>query len=740
MIYRLLLILCLNSASILVAQVPLFKQLQEQDGLLSNKIYDLQSYKGYLWIASDKGLSAFDGKRFVHYFTQQGLTENEIIKLQIDAQNRLWAVGASSRLSYFSQGKFIALPANEAFLKLLNNRIISTVNSETDGDVFVTTVLGGGSIRIQNLSKVDYVKQDWLNGASFFVKQLSANHFILGSSNSAIVNKKLKIQFLKNAQEINLSASQGYSKACFIKLMSGEYLYAKDQELIHFNDSVIIGRSFLEKNIECIYEDREGKIWVGLNAGGAVCFPMGTISAGGYFSYFGNKTISAVCEDSKGNLWLASLESGLFFLPPNPYSSYTPPKVFSSEAQKIAKNSTAKLSNINDTLIINSALNDDYAKPIFSDTTAKKNNYDTLPPLIYISGIKINEKDTLPGNYYSLSYSENSIKINYAAFSAVNTQKFQFRYRLSDIDKDWIYTDNTFAQYNALPPGDYLFSVSAMNAQGVWSKENASVFFKITPPFWQTLWFFILLISSIAILAFLFFIIRVKQIKIREQEKTQLHKRIADIELQALRAQMNPHFIFNTLASIQYFITDNNVESANQYLSKFAKLMRSIIYNSRRKKVPLKDEIQALELYIQMEQLRCNYSFDYEIKCSENIDVNDDEIPGLLIQPYVENAIWHGLTYIKDRKGILKISLDKKDDLLKCVIDDNGIGRKKSMELKAQSLKPHQSVGMSITKERLDILNSVQNSKLCVTIIDKVNKETQEFEGTKVEIFIPLSD
>lgn len=738
MLIRLLLFIWLSFVSVLYAQVPLFKQLQEQDGLLSNKIYDLKFYKGYLWIASDKGLSAYDGKRFTHYFTQQGLSENEIIKLQTDANNRLWAIGASSRLNYFTQGKFTALPANEAFLRSLNNRIISSINSESNGDVLVTTILGGGTIRIKNLDQVETLKQDWINGASFFVKQLSVNHFIWGSSSSASVNKKLRVQFLKTFLEINLSASQGYSKASFIKLMSGEYLYAKDQELIHFNDSVVIGRSFLEKNIECVFEDREGKIWVGLNAGGAVCFPMGAISAGGYFSYFGNKTISSICEDKKGNLWLASLESGLYYLPPNPYSNYTPPKVFSSEKINKTKNNV-QTTTIKDTLLINNLLNDEFLK-IPTDSVSKKNSIDTLPPLIYISGIKINEKDTLPGNYYALSYSENSIKINYAAFSAVNAQKFQFRYRLSDIDKDWVYTDNTYAQYNALPPGDYLFSVSAMNAQGIWSKENASVFFKISPPFWQTLWFFILVISIVAVLIVLFFIIRVKQIKKREQEKTQLHKRIADIELQALRAQMNPHFIFNTLASIQYFITDNNVEAANQYLSKFAKLMRSIIYNSRRKTVPLKDEIQALELYIQMEQLRCNYSFEYEIKCSENIDVNDDEIPGLLIQPYVENAIWHGLTYIKHKKGMLKINLDKKDDFIKCTIDDNGIGRKKSMELKAQSLKPHQSVGMSITKERLDILNSVQNSKLSVNIIDKVNQHTLEAEGTKVEIFIPLTD
>lgn len=739
MIKKIFLIVLFFVVACLHAQVPLFKQMQEQDGLLSNKIYDITNFQGVLWIASNKGLSAYDGKRFNHYFTQQGLPENEIIKLQIDVQNRLWAVSASSRLSFFSQGKFYTLPANDAFVKLLNNRIISTINSEKDGDILITTVLGGGTIRINNFNKVELMKQEWVNGASFFIKELSPNHFIWGSNSTSILNKKLRIKFTKAIQEINLSASQGYSKASFVKLMSGEYLYAKDQELIHFNDSIIIGRSFLEKNIECIYEDREGKIWVGLNNGGAVCFPMGLISAGGYFSYFGNKTITSICEDAKGNLWIASLESGLYYLPPNPYSTYTPPRVFSSESQKNKKNSIPKTFNTKDTLVFNTTLNKDFTPIFLADTNSKKNSYDTLPPLIYISGIKINEKDTLPGNYFILNHLENSIKINYAAFSAINTQKFQFRYRLSEIDKDWIYTDNTFAQYNALPPGEYLFSVSAMNTKGVWSKENASVFFKITPPFWHTTWFYIALSASVATLVFLFFILRIKQIKKREEEKTQLNKRIADIELQALQAQMNPHFIFNTLASIQYFITDNNVEAANQYLSKFAKLMRSIIYNSRRKTVPLKDEIQALELYIQMEQLRCNYSFDFEIVCSKNIDLNDDEIPGLLIQPYVENAIWHGLANIKDKRGKLKILIDKKDDLLKCLIDDNGIGRKKSMKLKEQSLKPHQSVGMSITKERLDILNSVQNSKLSVNIIDKVNAETNEPEGTQVEIFIPLS-
>jgi hypothetical protein len=723
-----------------MAQTPLFKQLQEQEGLLSNKIYDIAFHKNLIWIAGDKGISSYDGKRFTHYYTQQGLPENEHIKLQVDAQNRLWAVSASAKLSYWQKEKFIPISSNENFAKALNNRIVSTISSDNAGDIYVSTVLGGSVIKINDFNRIENINMEWARNASFYVRQLNSGTYIWGSNGTSALNKKLKVIFLKHTQEINLSASQGYSKATFIKLFSGEYLFAKDQEIIHFNDSIVIGRSFLEKNIECLYEDKEGKIWIGLNGGGAVCFPMGTISSGGYFSYFGNKTISGICEDHRGNLWLSSLESGLFYLPSNPYSNYTPPQIFSTQKLKDNKTSNqAKQHNQeNNSEIIKTQLVEN--PEAIQDSLPKNSLRDTLPPLIYISGIKINERDTGIQTIFLLGYKENFIKINYAGISAVNTQKIQYRYKLSDFDKDWIYTDNTFAQYNALPPGEYLFSVSAMNIQGVWSKETANIFLKISPPFWQTgMFLFSALLAGALFISFVF-IVRIKQIKKREQEKTLLHKRISDIELQALRAQMNPHFIFNTLASIQYFITENNVESANQYLSKFAKLMRSIIYNSRRKTVPIKDEIQALELYIQMEQLRCNHSFDYKINASKNIDLNDDEIPGLLIQPYVENAIWHGLMHKKDKSGMLKINMEKREGILWCVIDDNGIGRKKSMQQKAESLKPHQSVGMSITKERLDILNAVQNSKLSVNIIDKTNPATQEAEGTRVEICIPLNE
>lgn len=208
-------------------------------------------------------------------------------------------------------------------------------------------------------------------------------------------------------------------------------------------------------------------------------------------------------------------------------------------------------------------------------------------------------------------------------------------------------------------------------------------------------------------------------------------------ELQALRAQMNPHFMFNTLSSIQNFINSKNSDEAVKYLSKFAKLMRSIMENSKKSRVNLKEELEALELYMQLEQLRLEYKFDYEIIIDKNVDPTHDEIPPLLIQPYVENAIWHGITH-KEGKGKITIHIANRNHTLQCTINDNGVGRAASEKINRQKNK-HKSYGMSITKERLEILNTMQKSQLSVEIADILNDEKQ-VTGTSVKIFIPIEN
>jgi LytS/YehU family sensor histidine kinase len=204
---------------------------------------------------------------------------------------------------------------------------------------------------------------------------------------------------------------------------------------------------------------------------------------------------------------------------------------------------------------------------------------------------------------------------------------------------------------------------------------------------------------------------------------------------------MNPHFIFNSLNSIQHFIVKNNDEHAIKYLNKFARLIRMILDNSESPTVTIKEEIDALKIYIELEIMRFENKFSFQMEIDPNIDLDLEEIPSMLIQPYVENAILHGLTSRFDNAGILKIQIKKqKDDdteLVICTIEDNGIGREKSAESKSLSGKMHRSLGMKVTADRLSLLNDINQSAMSVNITDLKN-ENGTAAGTKVEIYIPV--
>ena len=221
--------------------------------------------------------------------------------------------------------------------------------------------------------------------------------------------------------------------------------------------------------------------------------------------------------------------------------------------------------------------------------------------------------------------------------------------------------------------------------------------------------------------------------------RIELEKKNIDIEQRLLRTQMNPHFIFNSLNSINSFITDNNSDSAQSFLSKFARLMRYILENSRKTFVPVEDEINTLDLNMQLEQLRFDNKFDFEINVHEDIDQEYTFIPPMLIQPFIENAIIHGMAG-KTGKGQIKVGLKPEGSLMLCTIEDNGIGRKKAMEIKRKSgKKKHRSLGMKVTQERLDILNEKSKEKVYFEFVD-LKDESGNPVGTKVVLKIPFEE
>jgi len=309
--------------------------------------------------------------------------------------------------------------------------------------------------------------------------------------------------------------------------------------------------------------------------------------------------------------------------------------------------------------------------------------------------------------------------------------------KLSGIDQKWVYTSSSYVQYTMLPPGNYLFSVEAMNKSGIWSKESAQIQIEILPHFYQTLWFKLLLAGIISLLVIFSVWIYSRSIRKKEQEKSEVNKKIANLELLALRAQMNPHFIFNTLSSIQHFISGNNSEEALKYLSKFAKLMRVILDNSKKKFISIADEINAISLYLDLEKLRFKNKFDYHITVHPDIDKEYDEMPSKLVQQYRENAVLHVIAH-KKTSGKIDIELYLENDYLVVCVQDDGVGRKKAQEIRSKQPKYHKSQGMSITEDRLNIINKVNDSDLSVTIED-IDPDNIEESGTRVKIYVPLN-
>ena len=225
---------------------------------------------------------------------------------------------------------------------------------------------------------------------------------------------------------------------------------------------------------------------------------------------------------------------------------------------------------------------------------------------------------------------------------------------------------------------------------------------------------------------------------VKQREKKMLEQnRFLILEQKLLRSQMNPHFIFNSLSSIQSFIFENNPVVAGSYLSRFANLIRSILYNSREEYISLEKEIQTLRNYLDLQQLRFNNNFDYELYTDPDIELETIKIPPMLAQPFIENAIEHGLKDL-DRRGQLKVSFTFHDGFIRIMIEDNGIGIEEAMRLKSETQKEHKSLATIITKERIEILNKGRkNRKYSMLIADQSTTENTKV-GTRIELLIPV--
>lgn len=349
-------------------------------------------------------------------------------------------------------------------------------------------------------------------------------------------------------------------------------------------------------------------------------------------------------------------------------------------------------------------------------------------PPVYIEAAYANQQAITEQT--RLKYNENNIAFSFIGL-LFNTQgHVDYRYRLEGYDTAWNYTTERTIRYFNLPAGDYRFTVSAKNENGFWNEQPAGFAFHIPAHFSQTWWFRLLFALACLVVIWLIIRIYIQQRRIRERMTSDMLL----AELKTLRSQMKPHFIFNSLNSIQHFILEHDDESAHLYLTHFSSLMRRILDNTRQNTITLATEAETLRLYLELEKLRFGENFRYTIEIAPGVNADAIEIPPMLLQPYAENAIWHGLLLQKNNPE-LKIMFSCEGRTLVCIVEDNGIGREKSRQMQKQ--RNHNSAGMKNIEERITILNRVSGAAITIQVEDLYNPGGTA-AGTRVTIRLPF--
>lgn len=354
-------------------------------------------------------------------------------------------------------------------------------------------------------------------------------------------------------------------------------------------------------------------------------------------------------------------------------------------------------------------------------------------------GIKVDPWFHAPEGPCRLAHDQDNLVFYFDALNYLDAGQQRFRYRLMPSISRWCdYSVERKAAFTNLYPGNYRLEIESVNLLDQTRYSFLSYEFVIMPPFYFTWWFFLVLSVIVVIGVTIIWRYRTKQIRKEEKRKADIRLELNNIEMKALKAQMNPHFIFNAINSIQSYILSNNVDRALYYLSMFAKLVRKTLENASRESIPLCEELEYLSFYIDLEKMRFEGQFESELDLDPKVPLDTTMIAPMIVQPFVENAIKHGLLKT-DRVGKLKLQVKRLSETrFQVIVEDNGVGRDRAEELRKKSSKEHHSKGMSITNTRIHLLNENERTGAYnIKIIDLFDASNHP-AGTRVELTFPL--
>lgn len=682
-----------------------FRQFTRSDGLNANRVYATLVSGDKVWIASGLGM--------VQLLDNDGITSFRLDSLINGVKCKTLAQDQSGRLWIGTEGKGLIVKENNGFRQIstqngLPDDWIQKVVVDNKGNVWAGTYTNGlASIRFDTSGYTIYNHDLPFRRISALFNDKNDRIWV-GSANGKIVCfKDDKIIYESNSNS-NLSSSTirsfsiDHHNRLWIGTENGLYYGWIDRDSISFQ-KFNSHHQLNSQNIYLLQLDLEGNIWVGTEKGvDKITFAKnGDIQAVNFYGknegFAGIETChDAASIDSTGTIWFGTMNGLIRYLPGEEERKQTPPQLHFENVSLFYK-------PIKETA---------YAK--FASTA-----WGILPGL-------------------TLLHKDNHLSFNFRAIDLNHPDNIVYRWKLEGADAEWSpATEQNGVSYASLSPGTYTLHVQAASSDLKWSEPIAATF-TIQSPFWQQPLF--LIISALAMLAtvLLIFYIWSRSLKRKESARRQqleLENKLLLLEQKALQLQMNPHFIFNALTSIKSLVAKEELASAQEEINAFAQLMRSVLNNSRRQNISLSEEISTLDKYLHLEQFCHQNKFDYVISIDANIDPEEIEIPPMLIQPFVENAVVHGVGNLQ-HGGKIKIIFEKENEVLVCTITDNGLGRERAARLREEKKPGHQSVAVEVTKERLEAMRN-GNSYVPLSLEDIVN-DANEIKGTQVTVRIPM--
>ncbi len=482
-----------------------------------------------------------------------------------------------------------------------------------------------------------------------------------------------------------------------------------------------------------VYDTIRQRLWVGTDAHGVYLIQAGQlVGQWDHRQGLGSTSCTDLCLDEEGNLWIASLRGiNIIEMGQDGSKAYCFSEVYGLPLEKI---------NAIEVIGSRIYLGTDFGLSVID---RDKLQPPQIPPQVHLLAFEVGQKELLYASQRSFKHHDNSVRFAFNGFHHNLPEHLHFQYRLLGQEEHWVNTSAREILFQSLRPGAYTFEVRAINGQGLISEEVAQLSFSIEKAWWQENGFRLLIASLLLLLLIQIWRWRIKRLHhkyklknnlIRTQkEKLELAKHFTDLKISALQLQMNPHFIFNALNTIKGYYGAQRLEEGGAFINKFAQLLRLILEYSNQY-IPLKEELQLLGLYLELSKTRYPNTFDFKIHLAPTIDSQNISLPSMLLQPFVENAIIHGIVP-KRRAGQVDLYFELMGEILYCRIVDNGIGRAAAQAKKTTAR--HRSLATQITRERLAIL--APQEKEALQIKDLYNPSTGE-HGTEVCLLIPIKN